>query len=621
VPPLPKLNNPALVALEEQLRTLPKPELIADIDRAEGLTELIEDDASYPELWVVQRVTGENQLPPHFAGTAGGHVGGVELKAELSSLVERLCDLGRLTLADFDGASLVEADTVCTRWNMSRQTLSRLRRRGLVARRVLSESGKPRLMFALATIERFERDHPGAIRRAAEYSRMTPELQQRMIRRASRYKRLLGLSLNAAAARIALRFGRSHEAVRQLLKRYEVRATRLTRARSSRPGPAADTPIFNQAQPLTDSRREAVFRAWRLGIDSTLVCEKFRRSRAAVRRAVNVARATRLFDLADKGLLSHHAPPPAGALSTTREKLRLKPGAGRAKAKPSAVDAAALLPLDSPPVCSGLGDQALRSINEILAEARSQKPPIAFEERLRIIAYNHLRAQAAARIADLDRLFPHSTALDQIETYLRWAARLKAALARTQFRLIVDTLESRMERRLEELPRSALPKVLHESILAAAEAVDQIDPARAGRLAGPVGLSVDRIAGRWRRDLSPPFNQAHRRAIPILPNTPDMPDWARTLCPWQRWLEPHHRTRDAVEQGLIDTKAAEFLRQRFGWYGGPPRTLLELGANFGLTPIRVVVFEQRALRDTRAALAPPRPAPSAVPPSHALSPR
>ncbi|MBX3410845.1 MAG: hypothetical protein KF859_13290 [Phycisphaeraceae bacterium] len=619
MPPLPKLNNPALVALEERLRVLPKAQLIADIDRAEGLTELIEDDASYPEPWVIERITGDPAAAVQPAGGAQTRVGGVELKAELSSLVERLCDLGRLTLADFNGTELVEADTLCERWNMSRQTLSRLRRRGLVARRILSESGKPRLMFALATVERFERDHPGAIRRAAEYSRMSPELQQRMIRRASRYKRLLGLSLNAAAARIASRFGRSHEAVRQLLKRYELRAAKGTRASADHADPSGESPIFNQAQPLTDSRREAVFRAWRLGIDSSLVCEKFRRSRAAVRRAVNVARATRLFQLAEQGLLSHHAPPPAGALSSAREKLLLKPGAGRKKQTPSAIDAAALMPLDSPPVCTGLGEPALRSINEILAEARSQQPPIAFEERLRLIAYNHLRAQAAARIAELDRLFPHSTALDQIETYLRWAARLKAALTRTQFRLIVDTLESRMERRLEELPRSAVPKVLHESILAAAEAVDQIDPARAGRLAGPVGIAADRIAGRWRRELSPPFNQAHRRAIPILPNTPDMPDWGRTLCPWQRWLEPHPRTRDAVEQGLLDPRAAEFLRHRFGWSGGPPRTLLELGADFGLTPIRVVVFEQRALRDARAAFAPPAPARAPAQP-HAASP-
>jgi DNA-directed RNA polymerase sigma subunit (sigma70/sigma32) len=80
-----------------------------------------------------------------------------------------------------------------------------------------------------------------------------------------------------------------------------------------------------------------------------------------------------------------------------------------------------------------------------------------------------------------------------------------------------------------------------------------------------------------------------------------VPDWSRGISPWQRWLEPHFRTREAVERGMIPERECEFLSQRFGWYGGPPRTLAEVGDAFALSPIRVVVFEQRALRAARLA--------------------
>ena len=213
------LTIPALVRLEQQLRFSPKETLLQDILRAEGLARDIEDDQPYPEDWIAFRVTGHR---PELATPE--LIRGELLKSELSSLVERLCDAGKIAIDDVNDASMVEADDLCTRWNMSRRTLVRMRKRGLVGRRLLAPDGKPRVMFGAATIEHFEKTHAGQIARAADYSRISPEDEARIIKRARRYKRWLGWSLNMAAERIAERFGRSHEAIRQVLKRYETRA-------------------------------------------------------------------------------------------------------------------------------------------------------------------------------------------------------------------------------------------------------------------------------------------------------------------------------------------------------------------------------------------------------------
>lgn len=600
---------------------MPKETLLRDIMRAEGLAEQVDDDRTYPEDWVIFRVTGSR---PDVKDPA--MIVGAALKADLSSLVERLCDAGKLGLTDFGAHTLIDADALCKRWRMSRQTLSRLRRRGLVARRVVSDSGKPRLMFSLEAVDKFAEKNQDAIARSADYSRMGPEVESRIVMRAARYKRVLGLSLNAAAARIAERFGRSHEAIRQVLKRYERAATaptpELARAANRASGiyiavasggqsvngksggyPAIGLPpgpIFNEAQPLTDRRREAVFRAWRLGIDPRVICKAFRRSRAAARRAVNVARAHRLEELLKQNALTYAAPfePPKNPI---RAKLTAK---ADAKKSGSLRRRSELSPLDEPPANAGLGVPVPRTINELLVLARGHTPPIAVEERARLAAYQHLRARAAELTAGLDRLFPAAITLDQIETMLRWAARLKVELVRSEFRLLVESLEGRFQRKLEDLPRSKLPRLLMDGIGAVGQAIDGVDPSHAGRLAAPVGLAVDKLAVRWIKDLAPVTLPpgTRLRASPLLPNAPDVPDWSRVVAPWQRWLEPHFRTRDAVDLGLLPEREGEFLRRRFGWYGGPPRTLLELGDMFSLSPIRVVVFEQRTLRLARLAV-------------------
>jgi hypothetical protein len=58
---------------------------------------------------------------------------------------------------------------------------------------------------------------------------------------------------------------------------------------------------------------------------------------------------------------------------------------------------------------------------------------------------------------------------------------------------------------------------------------------------------------------------------------------------------PNERRLAAAESGAMDEQTAKFLLHRFGWYGGPPRTLAELSEQFNFTLVRTAIFEQRAL--------------------------
>lgn len=74
-----------------------------------------------------------------------------------------------------------------------------------------------------------------------------------------------------------------------------------------------------------------------------------------------------------------------------------------------------------------------------------------------------------------------------------------------------------------------------------------------------------------------------------------LPDWTRTLCEWQRWLEPDARVRPVVLAGGPDDADAGLLAARFGW-GGRPRTLAELCAELDIAENRAPATEQAALR-------------------------
>ena len=58
MPPLPQLRSPAIQNLYEQLRFAPPKALKRDIERAETLAGEIDRATTYPEDWIVFRLTG-----------------------------------------------------------------------------------------------------------------------------------------------------------------------------------------------------------------------------------------------------------------------------------------------------------------------------------------------------------------------------------------------------------------------------------------------------------------------------------------------------------------------------------------------------------------------------------
>lgn len=558
MPPLARMVVPALEDLARQLRFAPREALLRDIDRAEALAASINADAAYDEAWIVGQVTGYQarlDSPATIVGSA--------LLSDLSPFVERLCESAGLTPADLPPGSLAP-DALAARWSVSRKTLDRYRKRGLVARRVIGPDAKVRLAFAPGVIDAFQAREHDAIDRAAGFSRISDADEARIIRRAARYRARFNCSLNEAAKRLATRFGRSHEAIRQILRRHD----------AALPAPQR---LFTRPGPPDERFERLAWRVWRRALDPGTLAQRNARSRVAVVRAANHHRAALLRGLAPT---LTRAPLPVHLLDRDLDRI-----------------------LASPPATTGLGGPAITEALHWILTARGAGAPLGVEERSRTQGYHVIRARVASLTAALGPSTPEAERLDEAETLLRWAARLKAELIRAQQGLVLRALESRLARPLEEVRAAELAELVMLSVRAIADAIDTYDafgvPGKLpGRLAAPAGLAIDRAVARWQRDHAQQTG-SRPRATPRLSPDAQLPDWTTSICAWQAWTEPDPRVR--LGAASLPEADRRFLLRRFGWDDGPPTTLERIAAEFNITRIAVVGHERALIRAALAA--------------------
>lgn len=546
MPAFSKLKIAALDDLSRQLRFAPPETLRKQMERAIKLSAEIDPAVMYPEDWVVYRITG-------YRKDVGGNASftGAALLGDVSGLVERLSAAAGVTEKDLAGEHL-GIKALCARWKVSRKTLERWRRQGLVAVRVMGANGRPTLLFSRAAVERFEKLRGDQVAAAAGYTRMGPDVEEQIERRGKLYARA-GLSLNQAAARLARRYGRSREAVRRALLREGGAKT------------------FGRRGPPNARERELIARAHWWGIDPRDVARRLGRAAAAVRRIANEDRAARLRLIAAE----------LDGSATKRD-----------------IDAA----LKPETVRSGLGEPGATDLLSLIRGARAGGAPIGVVERDQARAYRALVSRAAAGIGRLNAHSPSAVTLDRIETDLRWAARLRAELVRAQLPLVVRTLEGSLGRPLEEIRPTLLAPLMLDAIAAVSEAVHTFDPGKGGRLAAAAGLALSRIGARFVKEHGAEIAElpGRARATSRVSEGITVEDWTLRLAPWQRhggrvWLECGVRASLAK----LSADDANLLRARYGW-GPMPLTLREAAAMLGISPVAAARRERAALKAARA---------------------
>ena len=218
MPRLTRIRTGFLEDLAEQLRYTPRATVRKQVQRALALAGEIDPARAYREDRISQRLTGfsvESEDPALLVGEA--------LLGDLSAFVERVTSRAGIRAEDVPGASL-RVEALAERWGVSRKTIERYRRLGLVGFRAeAGASGVQHVLIPLVSVEAFERRHAGRLRAAGSFSRLTEAERRRMVRWAARYRATLGLSLGRAARRLSERTGRSAGAIVRAVRAEEER--------------------------------------------------------------------------------------------------------------------------------------------------------------------------------------------------------------------------------------------------------------------------------------------------------------------------------------------------------------------------------------------------------------
>lgn len=563
--PLPPLSRPKLAAiarLAERLRATLPAELAAAADRAESLARELDAEGLYPEDWLVWRLTGVMARVPEPRQLVGS-----ALLADLSSLVEHLTDADPVP-PEALGPGALDIPALCARWGVSRTTLDRYRRMGLIARRVDLGEGHRSLMFTAGTVAAFEAAHAERLRRARGFARSDARTQRSITRRARRYA-ALGFSLNRAAARIAPRFGLSHEGARQALGR----ATHDD-----------GSPVFAARGPA-GAREHAVFwRAGRRGLEPGEIAKRCGLGKPAIVRGALQHRTRVLLELERAGAFDRPVLPTFS-----------RPDAAEVLLAPAVVrtDLAGALP---------------GSIGALVEIARTARAVPAADESALAAAMHYLVARARGVIAPLRVAAPDAAAIDIAETDLRWATMLKARLVRGALATSLAAAESRLGTPIDRLPEALAVRTVRAMLAASSQAAAAFDPTHGGRLAGRVSIAVDRVAARIEGSVPDGRGVGPGRAARVLRTDLTLGDVESALDPWGRWqvIDPRVRaaaTVSALAGGVkprVD-QGRQVTIARHGLDGRPPRTLDAAAREVGVPVMQAARAERAFVRAARSA--------------------
>ncbi len=534
MPRLASISHPALRAIAEDQRYAPKAAALRAVERIESLAQEIDSGASYPRDYIVFRVTGYRPSEPAIELVAGQ-----ALLEDLSALAETLSANARLADASLPSGTLT-VEELRERWGVSRRSIDRDRRRGLIARRVRDELGSERLAFVGAVVESFERAHeerdPDRERKPL---RLTESERSLILSRAERYEETLDMSRPAIVGRLASRLGRSVGAVRRVLDEGDEDAREM----------------------LTDRVRSVLLRKWERGVPIEDLAACAQRSRATVHRVVLRERLKRLESVGDPG-----------------------PSA-RADAESGA--------LEAPIAQAGLRIPVPQGVEGVMALAEAVSHAPEAEERAFALASRAAWRRCFTLVRTLPQDAPPAQLVDRAETDARWAGVLRVRLVWFALPMIVRTIEDRAEQALPELPSGTAMRLVEGCMALAAVSAAGYDASRAGRLAGRASLGVDRFIekelGQERR-LTASGTARQRRTI-------EVGGWrAKTLLGGE--LDP---VLGWLLKGLdrLSPEARSRIEARYGLAGDRPRTVAELAEIEGVGVRAMWVSLRRSIRVAR----------------------
>jgi RNA polymerase sigma factor (sigma-70 family) len=272
-----RIKNQDLAQLLVQLRFAPQKHRRKQLDAAEKLFAIIEPDKEYPFDFVCFKITGYHPQGP----VEQQLIKGEDLLEDLHIFISKLSGRVAPPVAG-QTQKVYSVEELAAKLDVSTKTVSRWRKRGLIARKFVFDDGGKRFGFLQSTVDKFIGQNQHLVAKARTFRRLTTREKQQIIKQAGRLAAKTALSRYAIISQICAKTGKAHETIRYILTDYE----------KLHP----DKPIFKKpAGALSPEQAAELYRLHNQGLSVPQLCKQFNRDRSSIYRIINQQRARMLL--------------------------------------------------------------------------------------------------------------------------------------------------------------------------------------------------------------------------------------------------------------------------------------------------------------------------------------
>jgi RNA polymerase sigma factor (sigma-70 family) len=536
--------NPAIKQLaDQQVRYAPRDVQLKQIERAEQFLAELDKEKTYTYRDLCEKVTAYRpEMYPDLV------LSGEDAVHDLRLFVEDLSDSADIPVESVAEPVLTVED-VSQHYNVSTKTVDRWRDRGLVSRRFRFGSRK-RVGFLKSSVERFVTEHADEVDRGRNFSQLSDEEREEIIRKARRFARFGGCPAEVSR-RLARSLGRSPETIRYTLKNHD----------KSHP----DAAVFPDASaPLSDEKKKGIFRSFRRGVSVDRLARENCRTKASIYRIVAEMRARRLFDQPIDFIDNNEFRRPDAGESILGPAPERDRKAGGVKPPPGL-----------PPY--------LASLYAIPLLTRE-------EEQYFFRKMNFLKFRAAEVRRQLEVSRPKSDMMDQIEELLEKNLEVKNFLIRSNLRLVVSIAKRHIK------PNTNFFEMVSDGNMSLIRAIEKFDYSKGNKFSTYASWAIMKNFARSIPAEHTRLDRFRTGVDEIFQSSSD-----QRGNPFQEELV-NHKQHQAIMEILdqLDDRERDIIVFRYGLdQGTEPQTLEQVGSRFGVTKERIRQLEARALRKLR----------------------